>query len=125
MSEDGRPSVTPFSISDILNREEGSQNSSSIWDSRHTCERPIVSVPYVVPPQFMQTSPSHPNLQPFSACTRYPCGSQQPIASSTMTSNDRNLEETSIHRSDNRSKDDGECVICQFVVRPSQAVGGL
>lgn len=110
MSEDGRPSVTPFSISDILNREHGAQSNNSIWDSRHTYDRPILPVPFLAPPQFMQTSPCLPNLQQSSGCTRYPCP-QQPVASPQRPINDRRLEESPTPRSDNRSKDDGECVI--------------
>lgn len=125
MSEEGRPSVTPFSISDILNREHSSQNSNSIWDSRYTYERPILPVSFLAPPQYMQTtSPCLPTLPQSSACTRYPC-SQQPVVSPQTALSDRRLEESpASHRSDSRSKSDGECVIFLFVVQ-FQTVGGL
>ena len=79
MDDANKPSATPFSITDILNRKDIqglNNNSTSLWERRGYDHHHL--------PSYLQTSPCLPstfNFQAFAPCSNYPCSSQ-PRASS-------------------------------------------
>ncbi|XP_031549553.1 homeobox protein zampogna-like [Actinia tenebrosa] len=101
--EDGsanKPNVTPFSITDILNRQDIqgiNNNSSSLWERR-------VGLDHHQLPSFMPSSPylhGHYSFQPFVPCANYTAYPTQPVASSsknTTQSKGSNDEESTAER---------------------------
>jgi hypothetical protein len=91
MEDANKPSVTPFSITDILNRQDIqgiNNNSSSLWERRGLDHHQL--------PTYLPSSPYLHSFQPFAPCTNYPCPTQR-IASSpkdTTHSEESNAEES-------------------------------
>lgn len=96
-----KPSATPFSITDILNRKEiqgiNHSSTSSVWERRGCDHHPL--------PSYLPTSPCLPvtsfNLQAFTPSTYYQC-STQPVASAPKdkskteeSTSEENTEESS------------------------------
>lgn len=95
-----KPNVTPFSITDILNRQDMqgiNNNSSSLWERRGGLDHHKL-------PTYLPSSPylhGHYSFQPFSPCANYTAYPSQPVGTSSKDSTQSkgsSNEETRVER---------------------------
>lgn len=105
-----KPNVTPFSITDILNRQDIqglNNNSSSLWERRGGLDHHQL-------PTYLPSSPylhGHYTFQPFAPCANFTAYPAKPVASSskdTTQSKGSTDEESTVERCEVSKPDDSE-----------------